>query len=404
MVKNIDYLTARQMLLDIVQTVEKETISLERSAGRVLAQKLVAEANVPPFDRSAYDGYAFRAEDVADAAKEKPVTLQILEEIPAGSVGTVVLSPGTAVKILTGAPVPEGADAVINYEATEFTDKQVTIFAPVKQGANIVKMGEDVQKGQVLAKVGTVIDAGLSGSLASQGISRPEVYRRPVVGLISTGSEVLEIDQEMAPGKIRNSNRYTLDVALRKAGCEPRYFGIAGDKKDDICQLIEESLAVCDAVLLTGGVSAGDYDVTPDAMEMAGVEVLARGVHIKPGMACAYGKKGMTLVCGLSGNPASCITNFYAIVLPALKKLAGYAQVLPEEIEVEIAEECRKKSPVTRFLRGRLDLTDGVVKMIPPKDQGNVVLSSTIGCDAMAVVPAGHGPVAAGTKLKGFLL
>lgn len=404
MSKSTDYLTARQILLDKVTPVEKETIALEEGAGRVLAMNLVADANVPPFDRAAYDGYAFRSEDVADAAEEHPVTLKILEEIPAGSVGTKQVTAGTAVKILTGAPVPEGADAVINYEATEFTEEQVTVFKPVKHDANIVKTGEDVQEGQILASAGTVIDAGLLGSLASQGVVRPEVFKKPVVGIISTGSEVVEADQEAGPGKIHNSNRYTLDVALRKIGCEPKYFGIAGDRKEDIHKLIEQALGCCDAILLTGGVSVGDYDVTPDAMEMAGIKIFVRGVSIKPGMACAYGEKDGIIICGLSGNPASCITNFYAIVAPALKKLTGQANPVPEEIEMEIAEECRKKSPVTRFLRGKLSLVDGTVKMIPTKSQGNVVLSSTIGCDVMAIVPGGHGPVAAGTKLKGFLL
>lgn len=404
MSKSTDYLTARQTLLDIVKTIDKEQIALEDGAGRVLAMNLVADENVPPFDRSAYDGYAFRSADVAEASEEHPVTLKIIEEIPAGSVGTKQVTAGTAVKILTGAPVPKGADAVINYEATEFTEEQVTIFKPVKHDANIVKTGEDVEKGQILASAGTVIDAGLLGSLASQGIVRPEVYKRPMVGIISTGSEVVEADQKAGPGKIHNSNRYTLDVALRKIGCEPKYFGIAGDRKEDIHRLLEQALEICDAILLTGGVSVGDYDVTPDAMEMAGIKILVRGVSIKPGMACAYGEKNGIIICGLSGNPASCITNFYAIVLPALQKLAGRENPIPEEIEMELAEECRKKSPVTRFLRGRLSLADGTVKMIPTKSQGNVVLSSTIGCDAMAIVPAGQGPVAAGAKLKGFLL
>ena len=382
MSKSIDYLSARQILLDIVTPVEKEQVALEHGAGRVLAMNLVADANVPPFDRSAYDGYAFRSEDVMNASENYPVTLNILEEIPAGSVGTKPVTAGTAVKILTGAPVPKGADAVINYEATEFTEEQVTIFKPVKHDANIVKTGEDVQEGQILASAGAVIDAGLLGSLASQGVVRPEVFKKPVVGIISTGSEVVEADQEAGPGKIHNSNRYTLDVALRKIGCEPKYFGIAGDRKEDIHKLIEQALGCCDAILLTGGVSVGDYDVTPDAMEMAGIKILVRGVSIKPGMACAYGEKNGIIVCGLTGQ----------------------ANPVPEEIEMEIAEECRKKSPVTRFLRGKLSLADGTVKMIPTKSQGNVVLSSTIGCDAMAIVPAGQGPVAAGAKLKGFLL
>jgi len=280
----------------------------------------------------------------------------------------------------------------------------VTVFESLKPGSNIVKRGEDVQQGQVLACAGTVIDAGLAGTLAAQGVAMPMVYRRPVIGLVSTGNEVVEADADLAPGKIRNSNRTTLETVLEGLGCQPRYLGLAGDDVARIRERIEEGLERCDAVLLTGGVSVGDYDLTPDAMEQAGVEVLVRGVNMKPGMACAYGVKDGKLVLGLSGNPASALTNFYAVVLPAVRKLCGRSDAIPAEITVTLASGFRKKSPLTRFLRGTLNLSDGTVRMSLPKEQGNVVLSSTIGCNVMAVVPAGSGPVEAGTSLKGFLL
>lgn len=404
MLEKPDYKTARDLLLLVAEPVQTQRIPLSASCGRVLAQDLIAEDNIPPFDRSPYDGYAFRAEDTQDASREHPVTLRILEEVPAGAVPTKIIVPGTATKILTGAPIPPGADVVCMYEATEFTKETVTLFAPCRAGNNIVLTGEDVKKGTVLARAGELIDTGVAGTMASQGVTKPLVYRKLKVGVISTGNEVIEADEALVPGKIRNSNRYTLETALLQAGMEPVWLGLAGDETQNIARLIVQGLENCDALLLTGGVSAGDYDLTPDAMEAAGVELLFRGVCLKPGMACACGVKAGKLVCGLSGNPASALTNFYCIAMPALRKMAGWGQPVPQEIMLTLKNAFSKKSKGTRILRGRLDLTDGTARMIVPEDQGNVVLSSTIGCNAMAIVPAGSGPLPAGTVLKGFML
>lgn len=404
MLKNPDFVTARNLLLDIVQPVDTEERALSDCTGRILAESVSAAENVPPFDRSPYDGYAFRSEDTIEATKENPVTLYIIEEVPAGAVPTKVCTKNTAVKILTGAPIPEGANAVINYERTEFTESSVKLFAPVKSGENIVRKGEDVRKGDILIRQGQPIDPGTAGTLAAQGVARPKVYRRPKVGVISTGNEVIEAGTPLTPGKIYNSNRYTLSAALQEIGCESIYLGLAGDSPENICELMKKGLAECDAVVTTGGVSVGDYDFTPDAMEKAGVNILFRGVALKPGMACAYGEKDGKLVCGLSGNPASSLTNFYMVAVPALKKMAGRSDYLPKEIQVTLNTDFKKKSPATRLLRGKLDISDGTVRLAIPKDQGNVVISSAIGCDGMAVVPAGSGPITAGTPLKGFKL
>ena len=402
--KGMSWTDARDLLLAHSEPTGTENVPLEQCTGRVLAQPLIAKDNVPPFDRSPYDGYAFRCADVAGASRECPVILKILEEIPAGGTSHIPVTEGTAVKVLTGAPIPEGADAVVMFEKTDFTVETVTIYGPAKPGDNIVLTGEDVRKGDVLARAGTVIDAGLLGTLASQNIAQPLVYRRPVVGIISTGSELVEVGEDLAPGMIYNTNRYTLTAALEKLGCRPVYLGTGRDSEKEIADLLEKGLLSCDAVILTGGVSVGDYDLTPAAMEACGVSFLFRHVDLKPGMACAYGIRDGKLVMGLSGNPASSITNFYAIALPALRRICGLNIVLPQEVELTLLGGFRKASRGTRMLRGRLTFDGGCLCMSLPADQGNVVLSSTIGCNVMAVVPAGSGPIAAGTKLKGFLL
>lgn len=410
MVEHMEYEKASKLLSSLVKPVGTEQVRLGQCAGRVLAEDLKALENVPAFDRSPYDGYAFRAQDTARASREHPVTLRILEEVPAGAVPSVEVTEGTAAKILTGAPIPAGADAVVMYEKTQFTKTEVTLFQSASAGENIIRAGEDIKQGQVLAESGTRIDPGLAGTLASLGIAAPVVYRRPRTGIISTGSELVDFAEAdlsgkpPAPGKIRNTNRYTFSAALLQDGCDPDFLGTAGDDAEKIAELILEGLKRCDLVLLTGGVSAGDYDLTPAAMEKAGCELLIRGVGLKPGMACCYGIRDGKLVCGLSGNPSSSLTNYYAVLRPAVRKLTGLVPYAPETIRVTLAEGFGKKSKELRLLKGKCDLKDGRVLMHPSKGQGNVMISSSIGCDVMAVVPAGSGPLEAGTELNGFLL
>lgn len=404
MKKSASFYEVRDMLLTHVQPIGKEKIKIDACGGRILGQDLIAKENVPPFDRSPYDGYAFCAADSKTASKENPITLKILEEIPAGGISHYVVTKGCAVKILTGAPIPDGADTVTPYESTEFTDETVTIFKEYISGSNIVRVGEDIKKGDILAESGTIIDAGLAGTLAGQNMEYPTVYAIPKIGIISTGSELLDIGSKPEIGKIYNSNQYTLSVAVQQLGCEAVVLGVVKDSAKQICQLIQEGLATCDMVLLTGGVSVGDYDLTPEAMEMAGVQILQRGVDLKPGMACAFGVKDGKLVCGLSGNPASAITNFHAIVSPLIRKLSGCKEFIPTEMQVVLLDAFKKKSRGTRLLRGKMEVVDGKVGVRIAKEQGNVVLSSTIGNNIMVIVPPGSGPLDEGTKLKGFLI
>lgn len=402
MEQNLDYLAARELLLRHAAPLGTEAVPLADCGGRVLAHELRAAEDLPRFDRSPYDGYALRAEDTASASADAPVTLRVIEEIPAGRAPRCALTAGTAARIMTGAPIPEGSDAVINFEATRFTAEAVTLFGPVKSGSNIVRAGEDVKRGTLLAAAGTVIDPWLAGALAAQGLAEPEVFRVPRVALFSTGSELVEPGAAEAPGHIRNSNAYALAAALRAAGLEVIYLGIAGDDEAQIAALLARGLAECDAVVSSGGVSVGDYDLTPAAMERCGAEILLRGVKLKPGMACAYGVCGGKLICGLSGNPAASLLNLYTVALPALKALAGRTDTVPEEFPLTLREGFPRKSGSTRILRGRLALDGGAAELSLAAGQGNVAVAGAIGSDTLAVVPAGSGPVPAGTTLKGF--
>jgi molybdopterin molybdotransferase len=404
MLNNCEFITARDCLLDLVEPVGTEPVSVSSCVGRVLAAQVTAAADVPPFDRSPYDGYVFRAADTAAASKDSPVTLRILEEVAAGSVASQPVTAGTAVKILTGAPIPPGADAVCQFEKTEFTAQTVTLFSAFRAGDNIVRRGEDVAAGQVLAEAGTVIDGPLAGTLAAQGITAPTVYRRPVAGILTTGSELVEAGEALTPGKIVNSNRYTFEAELARHGLEPRYFGTPGDRLEDITAAMEAALAESDLVVVTGGVSVGDYDLTPAALEAIGAEIVVKNVDLKPGGKCCYGLRDGKLLCCLSGNPASSLTNFKAVALPAVRKLCGLAAPRLPEIPVTLTEPFRKKSPRTRLLRGKLDLSGGTTAMSITGEQGNSILHTMIGCDLLAMVPAGSGPLPEGTQLTAFLL
>ena len=301
----ISYTEARDLLLSLPVRAETETVSLAECWGRVLAEPLFADKDVPAFDRSAYDGYAVRATDTADASALHPVTLRILEEIPAGGVSRFSLTEGTAAKILTGAPVPEGCDSVIQFEKTTFTDCEVTLTAPCRPGANVIRAGEDVRAGSLLAPAGTVIDAPLMASLAGQNVSHPRCFRIPKVGIISTGSELADVGVPLAPGQIRNTNRYSLAGTLSGLGTEPVFLGIGRDDAGQIASLIRQGLDCCDAVILTGGVSVGDYDLTPEAMAMTGADILFERLAMKPGKACCFGTAEGKLIAGLSGHPSS---------------------------------------------------------------------------------------------------
>ena len=400
--KQVEFNKARSILTDHIKVIDTEILNIKDLYGRVLAEDITATENVPPYARSPYDGYAFMASDTCWVSEDRPVTLKVIENIKANQVPFNFVSSGTAIRLMTGAPIPGGADAVCKYEDTDFTDEEVTIKREYSSGENIIFAGEDIEEGTLLAKKGDVIDAGLTGTLASLGITEARVYKRPVAGIISTGDEVIDIDEPLHPGMIRNSNRYTIRAALESIGYDTVYLGHARDETEEIKKLIINGEQGCDILVSTGGVSAGDYDLVPDAIKLAGYEILVRGVNIKPGMACAYGYKDDRLMLALSGNPASSLTNLQCVCYPALKKLKGIREYEHELIKMKIKYDCIKKSSGVRFIRGRLKIEDGTAVLDAASEQGNVVISSAIGCNVYGIVSGKGGPLKAGTMIDGF--
>jgi len=240
--------------------------------------------------------------------------------------------------------------------------------------------------------------------LAALGLTEIVVFKRPRIAIISTGNELLDVSEPLLPGKIRNSNSYTLQGYLQTCGLEPVVIGIARDKKEEVAAKVEEGLAKADMVITTGGVSVGDYDVVKDALEMLGAEILYWQIDIKPGSATLAAQKDGKLIIGLSGNPAAAMVVLQLLVLPIIKKMAGRSAYANKKIEVILKEDFRKASPRRRFLRGTLVFENGLTYMRTTGGQGNAVLSSLIGCNLLAEIPAGSGPIQRGEKLTAYLV
>lgn len=395
---------AQSLLLQDCKAVGEELIVLTEALHRVISTDIKAEENIPPFDRSPLDGYAFKAVDSKEASKERPATLQVVEEVPAGYAPAKEVSSGTAIKVMTGAPIPKGADAVIKYEITERNGDYLKIFNAFKSGQNVILAGEDVKAGQVIARKGTLITPPVIGLLASLGITKVPAFKRPKIALISTGDELLEIEEPLKPGKIRNSNRYSLQAYIESIGAEAVIIGTAQDRVEEVAELIEQGLNLADMVITTGGVSVGDYDVVGDALQAVDAENIFWQIDIKPGSPTMAAQKNGKLILGLSGNPASALVVFQLLGLPFIKKMAGRNKYRPDKVEVVLKGDFPKKSPQRRFLRGAFLIEEGKVVVKLTGDQGNVVLRSMIECNVLVEVPAGSETLQEGQRLTAYLV
>ena len=402
MIKEIEVSEALKMLLDIPVPLAAEPVPIGEALGRVAAESVKAVIPLPPFDRSPFDGYAFRAEDTAGATEGAPVTLRVLEEIPAGCTPKEVVKPGQAAKILTGAPIPSRADTVVKFEDTVFTADSVTLFSSAKSGDNIVLAGEDVPTGAELLPKGATIEPAAMGLLAAQGLETVLVYKRPVISVINTGTELAELGRPLPPGMIYNSSMYTLSGYLMRMGADFRDGGIAPDDEGDIAARVRAELAVSDMVITTGGASVGDYDFAVAAAERAGADILFWKVKMRPGGSLlAYTIEGK-LVLALSGNPGAAVLGLLLLGFPCIQKRRGLLDTKPDECTVRLASEIRKSSPRTRIIRGSLEIRDGEAFFVENTGQGGGDISSLVGCDILAEIPAGSPPLAAGTCVKGY--
>jgi len=393
-------------ILSHVRPLEPERVPILEALGRVLAEQIVSDIDIPPFDNSAMDGYAVCAADVAGA----PARLAVRGSVAAGYVAGARLEPGTAIRIMTGAPLPDGADAVVPFEETSDADrtKEARLAAPAaeievrvaaKAGDHVRSAGEDVRRGEQVMAPGRAIRAQEVGVLASLGRATALVHRRPRVAILATGDELLEVHEPLAPGKIRNSNEYTNAALVTRTGGVPIRLGIARDTAGELTTKIREGLAQgADLFLTSGGVSVGDYDVVKDVLGAEG-RMQFWQVNMRPGKPLAFGllPGGVPLI-GLPGNPVSAMVSFEQFARPAILKMLGHTDLVKPTIQA-ILDDPLSTSGRRTFARVVVTRREGRYHARSTGEQGSGILTSMARAKGLAVVPEGVEYLPAGSEV-----
>ena len=378
---------AQKIVLDAAPVLGFEKISILDALGRVLSEDIIAERDNPPWDNSAMDGFAVRWEDIKqEQAIQKPVTLSVIEDVPAGRMPSKAVGSGQAIRIMTGAPIPQGADTVLKVEDTEHTPDSVRVFKAEPKGANIRPQGEDVKKGDCIIAKGTRIRPSEAGMLAILAKPFAFVYQRPRVAILSTGDELADLDERFSEEKIINSNSYGMAAAVQEAGGIPLLLGIARDTPMALKEKISQGLNA-DMLVLSGGVSMGDYDFTKAVFRELGAEMNFWKLAIRPGQPLAFGKIQGKLAFGLPGNPVSSMVTFEQLVRPALLKMSGCRSYGRPVVQAIFQERFSKRGDRRHFLRGILTREEGVFKVRTTGDQGSGILTSMVKANCLIDVP-----------------
>jgi molybdopterin molybdotransferase len=384
----IDFELARQNVLKNVAVLDMTTVSLGRCVGYVFAEKVVTNEPVPLFDSSAVDGYAVRYEDIADAGNNSPVTLDIAGTIRAGDVPGISVKKNTAVKIFTGAPVPRSATSVVMVEVTEESDGKVLIRKTVERGQNIRRKGEEFRKGKRIFSPGIIITPPVVAMLASLGITRVKVYKKPRVSLIITGDEIRQPSAKLKPGQIRDSNSYALKTSLNALGIDTVDVIHTKDSEHNIRRAFIRALKQSDVVISVGGVSVGEYDLVKVVLEDIGVRQIFWKVGMKPGKPNYFGVKNKKLVFGLPGNPVSAMVSFYVFIRPALLKLMGATDYNSLIFKAHLTESLTKKSGRMEFVRGILKNSEsGEVFVTPAKGRDSHMIGGMAAANCLIYFP-----------------
>lgn len=396
----ISYEAARKAVFEAARPLGTEEVGLEDAFRRVLAADVISPRALPPFDNSAMDGYAVRSLDTAAGT----VSLHLAGEAPAGTVLSEPVAPGTAVKIMTGAPVPPGADAVIPREDVQEGPEEIVVARPIASGANIRRSGEDIRKGEIALKKGAFLNSAAVGFLAALGIAKVPVSLRPAVAAITTGGEIRDVSETLDPGAIYDSNSHVLRAQIASAGARLAFAGRAGDDLKATVVVLRDALRTSRIVLTTGGVSMGDYDLVRDAFEAIGARRVFWKVAQKPGMPLAFyvldGTDGPRWLFGLPGNPGAVMILFEEYVRPFLGLLSGRADFLPEELEARLSRDVKKKPGRLHFLRVKLSMRGWEIWAEETGGQGSGLLRSMVPVDALALIPADAEFLPAGTAVR----
>ncbi|MEW6623679.1 MAG: gephyrin-like molybdotransferase Glp [Bacillota bacterium] len=394
---------AQELLLNQISEPSFESVNLIESAGRIAAQDIFAGINVPSFRRSPLDGYALRSEDTRGANPKSPVFIKVIDEVRAGDTREGLSLPcGSAVKIMTGAPMPLNADTVIKKEDVRVIDPStIEVAMQLFPGLNVIEEGADIRASEKIVSAGEQLTPYHIGALAAGGIAEVQVYKVPRIAVISSGEEVRSPGQPLSYGQIYNSNLYALVALINGLGAEGYGLGCVTDKEEDIAQAIQDALAGYDLVITTGGVSVGDYDLMLKAIQNIKASVLFSRIKMKPGTPTTAAVKDGKLIICLSGNPAAALIGFELLVKKLIKKMRRETSTSLPVIIGKLLDGFDKKSPQRRFLRVKLayeEKTGWAARQTGSQDSS--VLKSMIGCNALVDIPAGSGTIAPGADVK----
>lgn len=402
--KPIQVAEAVQLVITHSKSVGTERVPLKQAYGRILAEPIIAKHDVPPFDRSPYDGFAIRAEDTGGASGENRIPFTVIGEIGAGHVAEKEIRKGEAYRIMTGAQIPTNADAVVMLEQTVEQEDAFTLRKPFTAGENISFRGEDAKDGEQLIESGAFIHPGTIALLATFGYAEVEVAKRPVVGILSTGTELLRVDEALEPGKIRNSNGPMIAAQLARMGIEYKSYGMLVDDLDACTEMVKKALLETDVLITTGGVSVGDYDYLPAIYERLGAQVLFNKVAMRPGSVTTVAELGNKLLFGLSGNPSACFTGFELFTRPAILQMMGAENPYMPRMKAKLGEDFTKPNPFTRFVRAVWEMTEGGPVASPAGFNKSSAVSSIARGNCILVLPSGTRGYTKGMEVDVLLL
>lgn len=407
---SLSYEEALVKVLAYGEPLEAEEVHFMDALGRVLAEDALSDIDVSPFDNSAMDGFAIIAKDLEKASADHPVSLEVKELIPAGGVPKITVEPGSCARIMTGAAMPEGADTVIKIEQTSAfsgggnVGETIEISAPIELGANVRYAGEEVKAGEVVLPKGEVVDVAAIGLLAATGNTTVKVHRRPVVGIVSTGSELVEPHEKPGKGQIRNSNSYANASQAVDSGARTIIYPIVEDSYEATVEAFKQASEECDIIVTSGGVSVGDFDFVKPALESLGTLEFAK-VNMRPGNPQTMGRIGNAFFFGLPGNPSSCYVGFEAFLRPLILKMLGHKDLKRPVVHARLEKGMSKRQARKYFLRGNVskDAQGNWVARLP-YSQSSALLTAAHYGNAFVILPEGEAKIEAGQDVECWLL
>ncbi|GGI40961.1 gephyrin-like molybdotransferase Glp [Mammaliicoccus stepanovicii] len=394
---------AIKKVIDVVENESIMTLNIEDSLNYILAENVIATYDIPRFNKSPYDGFAIRSEDSNGANGDNRIFFKVVDHIGAGTTSDVKLGKCEAVRIMTGAQIPEGADAVVMFEQTTEEQQGFKIRKQFVHGENIAFKGEECKENEIVLNKGQMINSGVIAVLATFGYTKVSVYQRPTVAVIATGSELLAPDEPLQPGKIRNSNGPMIQALCQELNIKSTTYNIQEDNLQGCINIVEEALSNHDIVITTGGVSVGDYDYLPKVYDEINAEVLFNKVQMRPGSVTTVAYKENKLLFGLSGNPSACYSGFHLFTKPAILKMMNANEIYPPIVEAILEDDFKKANPFTRFIRAKITFSEQGMYATPAGFNKSNAVVAIAKSNGMIILPSGTRGYSKGDTVKVIL-